>query len=77
MSFADQPSLTWFQRFVLLAYAGFAVFGVLNFAIKSLAPDSDVPPPPMWERLLMFPGSLLAAIVGGCILIRYFTRDKD
>ena len=77
MSFADQPSLTWFQRLGLLAYAGFAIVVIVNFAAEALAPDSDAPPPSTWERLLMFPGSLLAAIVGGCLLIRYFMRDKD
>lgn len=30
---------------------------------------------PGWQRLLIFPGSLVVAMIGGILLVRLFTRD--
>jgi len=77
VSFADHPTLKLGQKFAFTAYMlGSTVF-VFACIILAFAPNSDVPAPPIWITLLLFPGSLILAIAGMTLLLRFFMRDKN
>ena len=77
MSFSDRPSLTWPQKLGCMVYFLAVTLMVANFALWSLAPDSDTPQLPIWERILVFIGPPLVAVIGGLVLIQFFMRDKN
>lgn len=78
MSFNEQSGLSWGQKLGCFAYfvlssvvvlflAGMAVLG--DCASEGCLPD--------WQRLLLWPGSMIVAIMGGVLLAKHFMRDED
>jgi hypothetical protein len=78
VSFGDQPTLSFWQKVGCIFYllgAAFCVFYLaVVAAIGDCASDDCLPNS---TRLLMFPGSLVVAFIGGYFLTRFFMRDKD
>jgi hypothetical protein len=78
VSFGDQPSLSLWQKIGCLVYLLGAAFCVFYFAVlaalSDCASDDCLPD---YLRLIMFPGSLIVAMIGGYFLTKFFMRDKD
>ena len=77
MSFSDRTTFTIGKKFACIGYVVVAAYAVLVCLIEAFAPDSDAPPPPVWVTLLWFPGSLILAITGMILLVRFLTRDTS
>ena len=78
MSFGNQSLLSAWQKIGCLTYllgAGFAVFyfAVLA-AISDCASNGCLPDP---VRLILFPGSLIVAGIGGYFLTKFFMKDRN
>lgn len=78
MSFSDKPSLTGWQKLgcpIYLIVASFIVaILMIGAVLADCASESCMPD---WQRLMLFPGSLAVAIIGGAILTKFFLRDRD
>ncbi|MDP4605300.1 MAG: hypothetical protein NWS68_03990 [Erythrobacter sp.] len=76
MSYSDHPNLSGWQKigcaFYLIA-AGFACL----YAFAEVALRFDPPFLPRWLEYALFPGSLIAAMAGGALLLKYFKREKN
>jgi len=77
MSFLDRPAMTGWQMLGCAVYL-IAVFVVVFMAMTIVVFDGwDQPPMPGWKRFLIFPGSAIAAVIGGALLLKFFMRDRN
>ena len=77
MSFSNHPTLSIRKKFACVGYLVVAAYALLGCLMEAFAPDSDAPPPPVWITLLWFPGSLILAITGMLLLVRFLMRDTS
>ncbi len=82
MSFGDKPSLTIGQKVGCLAY-GLVAFiivtnGLIFVSTGHCAPEYDGTSCEYdgLTKFIIFPGSLIASIVGGIFLVRYMMKDR-
>jgi hypothetical protein len=77
VSFSDRQTLSNWQKVGCAIY--FAISMVVCFIALSvwMFDGWDEPPMPRWIGVLVFPGTPLIAFAGGCLLMTYFSRDKN
>ena len=75
MSFSDRPNLNFWQKLGCLIYGGAAIFGCFYVAAEILLNfDPHLPP---WQENAIIAGTMIAALAGGLILLRFFMRDEN
>ena len=78
MSFSDEPSLSLGQKLGCFAYLILSSAVVLFLAMMAVLGDcASEMCMPDWQRLLLWPGSMIVAILGGFWLTKILMRDKD
>jgi hypothetical protein len=78
VSFADKPSVPPAKKigFALYFVAAFLVvsFLALNAAMGDCVSEGCLPD---WVRLLMFPGSLVVALIGAFFVAQWAMKDEN
>ncbi len=82
MSFSDRPTIPPLKAAGCLAYTVLATLVVLFFMIGDALGDCAPAPDDTsckhgWDHFLMFPGSLIIAIVIGIFLARWAMRNES